>query len=640
MNHRALLVTSIAVSTALATSFLAPLYPAGHATGSAVEAATAPPAATSTKETIALLRRRVKHVFVIYQENRSFDSYFGTYPGAEGLYSHPASQTPGFEQPITNVDGTTATVRPFRIGPKEYAADTDDIDHSHSKIVAKMNLVDGEPRMDRFALVEEQKYVTGTGNPSLMAKQMGELAMAYEDCDTVPFLWLYAKRFVLFDHVFQQMTGPSTPGNLAIIGAQAGETQWMLDPDDFLQNNGDKGAGVPVLNDADPLWGSAKDPSKNKLPANPKDHGDVQDNLTFPTLPLTLAGSALPDLAAKDTDRANDYRDVDQDVPTIGASGHGAVPWGWYEEGFDREPTDGADPLTADGSHASYITHHNGPQYFGYVANNDGMRANLHGLSDLFTALEKHTLPAQGVFYVKGGSKNIMGLKPADPDASVQKNFLGDDDHPAYSDAQISEALVARTVNEIARSPYWNDSAIVITWDDSEGDYDHVAPPQREFIPGLGPISDGPRVPLLVISPFARTGAIDHAIGDTGSVVKLVDTVFGLQTLASLPDAQKAKALAQQRLGMNDLAPHDEDGNGISDLVSAFDVGRLQGTLAPIPASQAIIPDNLIHTLPQQSGYGCAAIGIVPVDVQMHLDDPIPADFNPRPKTNPTNPNP
>lgn len=634
MNHRALFVTSIAAIAAVSASLLSPLYAVKGNTGVAADAAPAP--GPRVRDTIALLRSRVKHVFVIYQENRSFDSYFGTYPGAEGIYSHPPAETPGFQQPIVNVDGTTTTIQPFRIGPKEYAADTDDIDHAHSRIVAKMNVVDGTPHMDRFAEVEEQKYVTGSDNPALMAKQMGELAMAHADCDTVPFLWLYAKRFVLFDHVFQQMTGPSTPGNLAIIGAQAGETQWMLDTDEFLQNNGDKGPGVPVLNDADPLWGSAKDSSKNKLPANPKDHGDVQVNLTFPTLPLTLAGSALPDLAARDTDRANDYRDTDQDVSTIAASGRRAVPWAWYEEGYDREPTDGADPLTADGSHASYITHHNGPQYFGYVANNDGMRANLHGLNDLFTALDTHTLPSQGVFYVKGGSKNIMGLHPADPDPTVQQNFLGDDDHPAYSDAQISEALVAETINKIARSPYWKDSAIIVTWDDSEGDYDHVAPPQREMIPGLGPTSDGPRVPLLVISPFARTNTVDHAVGDTGSVVKLVEAVFGLQTLASLPDAQKAKALALQRLGMTDLAPHDEEGNGISDLVSAFDVGRLDGTTAPIPAAQATIPERLVRTLPQQTGYGCAAIGIVPVDVRMHIPNPIPADFNPRPKTNPT----
>ena len=184
----------------------------------------------TAKQQIALLRSKVKYVFVLYQENRSFDSYFGTFPGADGLFSQPASRTPGFVQPLINTDGTITTIHPFRIGPAQYASDTDDIDHSHPRIVAKMDLVGGTPQMDQFAVTEEKKY-SPTGNPSLKAKQFGELAMAYEDGDTVPFLWRYANRFVLFDHIFQEMTGPSTPGNLAIIGAQSGATQWMLHPE-------------------------------------------------------------------------------------------------------------------------------------------------------------------------------------------------------------------------------------------------------------------------------------------------------------------------------------------------------------------------------------------------------------------------
>src|SRR5579859_5457843 len=85
-----------------------------------------------------LLHQRIKYVFVIYQENRSFDSYFGTFPGADGLFSRPAEATPGFEQELMNTDGSVAKIRPFRIGPEQYAADTDDIDHSHGRIIAKM----------------------------------------------------------------------------------------------------------------------------------------------------------------------------------------------------------------------------------------------------------------------------------------------------------------------------------------------------------------------------------------------------------------------------------------------------------------------------------------------------------------------
>ena len=143
--------------------------------------------------------------------------YFGTFPGANGLYSQPAAQTAGFYQPIENTDGTMAMISPFRIGPAQYAADTDDVDHSHVGMGKKMDVVDGQAKMDRFALVEEQEHMKGQSKPSLMAKQFGELEMAYEDCNTVPYLWNFASRFVLFDNFFQRTIGPSTPAAIDLI---------------------------------------------------------------------------------------------------------------------------------------------------------------------------------------------------------------------------------------------------------------------------------------------------------------------------------------------------------------------------------------------------------------------------------------
>lgn len=109
----------------------------------------------------------------------------------------------------------------------------------------KMDIEGGVPRVDRYAVTEERRFST-SGNPSLVAKQMGELTMAYEDCDTIPLLWRYASRFVLFDHIFQEMIGPSTLGNISIIAAETGQTQWALHPGEAYTS---KGVGVPVLGD-------------------------------------------------------------------------------------------------------------------------------------------------------------------------------------------------------------------------------------------------------------------------------------------------------------------------------------------------------------------------------------------------------
>jgi phospholipase C len=601
-----------------------------------------------------LLRKNVKYVFVLYQENRSFDSYFGTFPGAEGLFSHPAAQTLGFYQPLINTDGSSTTIHPFRIGPQDqcpdsnvngvtspatcYASDTDDIDHSHPRTVAKMDIQGSGPQMDQFAVAEELKY-SPTGNPSLKAKQMGELAMAYEDCDTVPLLWGYADKFVLFDHIFEAMTGPSTPGNLSIIGAQSGQTQWVRHPDQGYTDNGSTVPGVPVMNDNDPFWGSPSDPTPaaNKMPVNPTDFPGygTQINLTFATIPLTLEGGNLQKVVKADTNPA-DLDDVEDDVNFISSLKAATVPFGWYEEGYDKEPTD-LGPVDANGTHASYITHHNGPQYFGYISNNPKMRSQLHGLQDFFNAVEKKTLPKQGgVFYVKGGYQNIFNLKPVNPDSTVQTAFIGDDDHPGYSDAQISEAMVAEAINKIAASPYWSQSAIIVTWDDSEGDYDHVPPPLRTYGPDNSLINNGPRVPLLLISPYARTNYVAQAQGSQSSVVKFIDTVFNLPALALLPDELSARKKGEQEFGQKNLGPEDALTPGITDLLDAFSPLRLSGTAAPLPPYYVTVSEALIQTLPQAWGFGgCQYLGITTTDRQQGITNAVPSDFNPRPKTNP-----
>jgi len=611
--------------------------------------------ALSQEALAGLFQQRIKYVFVFYQENRSFDSYFGTYPGAEGLFSRPASQTPGFYQNLTDTNGNVIQIQPFRIGPYDtcpdstvnkvlspttcYAADTDDIDHSHPRIVAKMDIQSNTPLMDQFAQVEELKYWTSGPTPSLKAKQMGELAMAYEDCDTVPLLWGYANKFVLADHIFQTMTGPSTPGNLSIIGAQAGQTTWALHPNLAYTDNGASVPGVPDLNDNDPLWGSPSDPTPpaNKMPVNPGDfpgYGTAL-NLTFATLPLTLQGGALQSVAAGDTNPSEDLDDVQDDVKFITGLHEATVPFGWYEEGYDKEPTDPG-PEDANGTHASYITHHNGPQYFGYIANNPTMRSQLHGLGDFFSALESNSLPSQGgLFFVKGGYQNLFGLVPSDPDSKVAGAFVGDDDHPAYSDAQISEAMVAQAINAIAASPYWSQSAIIVTWDDSEGDYDHVQPPLRAYGPDGSLISDGPRVPLLLISPFGRTNYVLHEPGSQSSVVKFIDTVFGLPPLALLPDELYGRIQGYLEFGQLNLGPEDALTPNISSLFDGLSPSRLLGWAPPLPASYVTVPQGQITNLPQTWGVGgCQSLGITTTDRQLGIPNVIPSDFNPRPKTN------
>lgn len=596
------------------------------------------------QELVKLVQQKIKYVFVIYQENRSFDSYFGTFPGVEGLFSHKPEQTPGFNQKLLDTDGKEIPIAPFRIGPEQCAADTDDVDHSHSVIVKKMDIQNGRSRMDKFA-AEEQQAKLKQGRSPLQAEQFGELAMAYEDCNTIPLLWNYAHKFALFDHIFQLMIGPSTPGNLSIIGAQSGMTQWVRHPEQSYTLNGDSGAGVPMLNDSRPFWGSAKDTTSGdqKQPFNPgdkKSNSAPQFNLTFATLPLTLKGKALGRVVDFDRDPKGDLDDINDDVRFISKLGRASVPFGWYQEGYDNNPTErnadcaNDDPVDANRVHASYITHHNGPQYFGYIANNPMMSQQLHGLGDFFDALKATKLPEEGgAFYIKGGYRNIFHLLPVMDDPRVRCAFRGDDDHPAYSDSQISEIMVARAINAIAASKYWPQSAIIITWDDSEGDYDHVVPPAGILGPDGVNITNGPRVPLILISPYACDGCIVHNQGNHASVVKFIDEVFNLPALASLPDEERAERQGRQRFHKNGLGPQDANEN-VTDLLGAFSLERLKDVKPPFKPADVEVPESLLDKLPRDQPYGCKELGIVPTD--SGLQNHIPQGFNPRPVTCPS----
>ena len=172
-------------------------------------------------------------------------------------------------------------------------------------------------------------------------------------------------------------------------------------------------------------------------------------------------------------------------------------------------------------------------------------------------------------------------------------------------------------------------------WDDSEGDYDHVQPPLRTYGPDQSLVSNGPRVPFLLISPYARTNYVARIQGSQSSVVRFVDVLFKLPPLALLPDELHGRELGEKEFGQKDLGPEDALTPGITDLLDAFSPSRLTGKKAPLPASYVSVPEALIQHLPEQTGYGCSDLGIVTTDRQQGITNAVPSDFNPRPSTNP-----
>lgn len=629
----------------------APMVPAAPAGSSFVELAPASSRAVKKQivtpdprrllphdQKLALVRQKIKYVFVLFQENRSFDFYFGTYPGADGLYSKAPELTPGFVQPIVNVDGTVGSISPFRIPATVvakngktvplYPQDTASVNHSHITSVAKLHLNHEDVAAnDRYAVAEEGTTLeNGRPNhsPTLARKQMGELVMAHVDCDTVPFLWQYADRFTLFDHFMDTVIGPSGPNAIAMIAGQSGATQWMLHPE-LAELPG--GSTMPMTNNLRPTWDKLLAPiaadGKHPYPAIP------ETNMTYATLPLSFMGAEAKTTTAADREPNRDLLDIHDDIEKIAGHGLAATPWAWYQQGYGHEPTDAPGAV----SHTGYIAHHNGPQYFGYIANNPLVGAHLHGLQDFFDDVKSQRLQGSGVFYVRGGYGNLHGLHPVDPNPRLAEVYNGDDDHPGYADAQISEALIAEEINAIAASPYWSQSAILIAYDETDGLYDHVPPRIRAHDAKDVALDQGPRIPFLLISPYAVAHGISHEPAEHSSIIKLVDQLFNLIPLADLPAEERGRNIGLRTRGQKDLGPADDKVEGIGDLLSGFDDQRLSGRKKPIPAAFATIAPAELYTFPHRGNEGCRSLGIAPTD--QGRPNPIPADFNPRPDTTP-----
>jgi phospholipase C len=351
-----------------------------------------------------------------------------------------------------------------------------------------------------------------------------------------------------------------------------------------------------------------------------------------------MAGNLNPDF---------DLADIQQDIPYIQHLRTRPVNWRWYQEGYDLESTD-ADGIAA---HDSYVSHHNGAQYFGYIANTPEVSEHLRGLTDFFTDMASHNLPKGGVFYIRGGYTNQAGLLPAitnsdtpeDEVAAINAAKAGDDDHPGYTDRQLSEAMTARVINAVAANPkIWEKCAIVITYDESDGFYDHVPPRILSYGPNGLPLSRGVRVPLILISPFARTHVVSHVEGDHNAVIETINDIFGLPPLATLPDEAQALAdgnspefnkYAPAGFEQKYLGPRDINSPISESLLSGFDPRRLMGIDRPLPASLAMIPESVINSLPHYDGDGCREIGITPEDVRQGIVNTVPDGFNPLPST-------
>ncbi|MBV8938695.1 MAG: acid phosphatase [Alphaproteobacteria bacterium] len=194
-----------------------------------------------------------------------------------------------------------------------------------------------------------------------------------------------------------------------------------------------------------------------------------------------------------------------QIMPTIGDRlSQKNVSWAWYAGGWNAALSGRPDGL--------FQFHHQPFAYFAaYASGTEAGKEHLKDEADFLRDLAGDTLPAVA-FYKPLGEFNL---------------------HPGYAEMSSGEAHLAEILKAVEASPAWKSSVVIVTFDEGGGFWDHVPP---LVIDRFGP---GVRVPTLVISPFAKKGFVDHTVYDTTSILKLIETRFGLPPLGSR-DAQAA----------------------------------------------------------------------------------------------------
>ena len=406
---------------------------------------------------------RIEHIVVIYLENRSFDSLFGLFPGANGLAN--AKKSP----PQVDEYG-----RPYSTLPPVMAGNQTDSRFPANLPNRPFNIADyvkpGEKHPDlthRF-FMHQMQIDGGRNDRFAQLSSAGALTMGHYDLSGTA-LWNYAKEFTLADNFFQ-----------AAFGGSFLNHQWLIC------------ACMPVYKDAPAelkVWKS--DPATGKPVSDPSVTedgyavGTIQPN--YPPFDSAHPENRLPP----------------QYQATIGDRlSEKGISWAWYSGGWD-------DVVAGRKTDDNFQYHHQPFVFYANYAPDTQARAeHLKDKSRLFTDL-KDGFP-QVAFFKPAGSKN---------------------QHPGYSTILEADNEVKEIVEAIRNSAIWPSTAIVITYDEFGGLWDHVAPPK---IDRWGP---GTRIPAIIVSPFAKKGYVDHTAYNTTSILKLIETRFGLAPLTDR-DAQ------------------------------------------------------------------------------------------------------
>ena len=408
----------------------------------------------------------IKHLVVIFDENISFDHYFGTYPNAANPAGEPNFQARPSTPAINGLTSTLLNSNPDSAAPFR-------LDRSEAVTCDNDNHYTDEQKAYNGGLINEvSELLSGTGTDCTP-----NLAMGYYDGNTVTALWNYAQHYAMSDNFFASTFGTTVMGHLNLVAGQTHGSTPL--------NVSGKVVNGSVIANIDPT-------------------GD--DCSTGTT--IQMSGKNVGDLL-------NTKK----------------ITWGWFYGDWTPASTSGgkaqciaeADPhYTPFQYYASTSNPHHLPPVSVKTIGTTDQANHQYALTDFWNAVAANNIPA--VSFLKA---------PADQTG-----------HPSTSSPLAEQTFLVDTINRLQESPEWKDMAILITWDDSDGWYDHVLAPIVN--PSSDPGNDallgsaglcgtaksgayldrcgyGPRLPFLVISPFARENFVGHSVADQSSILRFIE---------------------------------------------------------------------------------------------------------------------
>ena len=452
----------------IAVSAICVALGAGCSSGGSSTPAAPPGPAPSPNPTQAL-RSAIKNVIVIYQENWGFDALYGSFPGANGL-ANGAATVPQIDK-ITGAPITTLP-QPLING----APDPNFAGVAGKPVQPYAALSYIQPSQLTGDMVHnfyrEQSQIHG-GKMDLFMSWSDNPGLVFStfDATNMPEGQL-AAQYTLADNGFHSAFGGSFLNHQFLICACAPTF-----------------AGAPAAAVAT-LDGSGKQLALDASGRIVHDGFVTPDGYVVNT--AFTVNSPHPAVAA-----ANLV--PNQTNATIGDRLSAAsVSWKWYSGGWAAALAGNPDP---------YFQFHHQP--FAYYASfADGTQAKAAHLQDeanFLADLRNNTLPA--VSFIKAIGQN--------------------NEHPGYTSLLAGQQHVASLVQAVQSSAYWKSTAIIVTYDENGGRWDHVAPPA---IDRWGP---GTRVPFIVISPWAKHGFVDHTQYETVSVLAFIEKIYDVPALGT-----------------------------------------------------------------------------------------------------------